>query len=186
MEFGACLRDVWELSRYLDNITEPLGRQSDRPWAYHFSGSKWKKEVCCPLQLHRTLSQSAVSSNERSAWLWGEHLELMRPPAPSQLHLHGAVSLTETCEEASLPEAMASVGKVIGIAHNIWPCLLASGLGQAHRRCDGVQSITGSWYGGVLQKCLPTPCHALISPPRAANGRFLVNYQHKSPIFSIR
>lgn len=52
MDFGAYLRDVLELSRYLENITEPLGRQSDRPWAYHFPGSKWKKESllchdCC-------------------------------------------------------------------------------------------------------------------------------------------
>jgi hypothetical protein len=62
--------NVLELSRYLENITEPLGRQSDRPWAYHFPGSKWKKEsLALPRLLHRALSQSAVSSNERLAWL---------------------------------------------------------------------------------------------------------------------
>ena len=91
-----------ELSRYLDKITEPLGRQSDRPWAYHFSGRKWKKEARCHHSCTAPYRNRHVRPMSGRLGSGGEHLELMRPPVPSQLHLHGAVSLTEICEEAFL------------------------------------------------------------------------------------
>ena len=57
-------------SRCLDDTTEPLDRQSDRPCAYHCPGCSWKKEVRLPRLLRHCLSQSAAPSNHRPAWLW--------------------------------------------------------------------------------------------------------------------
>jgi hypothetical protein len=67
----------------------------------------------------------------------GEHLELMRPPAPSQLHLHGAVSLTEICEEASLPEAMDGVGR-LSVLHIIF--------GHVFRHRANVFGVSGTGF----------------------------------------
>jgi hypothetical protein len=82
VEIGAYLPDVLERSRCLDNITEPLDHQSDRPCAHHCAGYNWKKEVYLPRLLQRPYRNrelrpitSRLGFGEPSQKSWGLPVE---------------------------------------------------------------------------------------------------------------